>query len=86
LFNYYTLTALGEAATFNAPSGTPLDGNSLVLKIKASGAEMALAWTAIYRGGTDISLPTITNKTMVLHFMYNTADARWDLVGVTNGI
>ena len=86
LFNYYTLTAQAAAATFDAPSGTPLDGNSLVLKIKASAAEIALAWNAIYRGGTDISLPTITNKTMVLHFMYNTADAKWDLVGVTNGI
>ena len=86
LFNYYTLTAQATAATFGVPTGTPLDGNSLVLKIKASSTEIALNWNAIYRGGTDISLPTITNKTMLLHFMYNTADATWDLVGVTNGI
>jgi len=86
LFNYYTLTALAEPATFNSPSGTPLDGNSLVLKIKASGTEIVLAWNDIYRGGTDISLPSITNKTMVLHFMYNAADTKWDLVGITNGI
>ena len=86
LFNYYTLAAQAVGATFDAPSGTPLDGNSLVLKIKASSTEIAIAWNAIYRGGTDISLPTTTNKTMVLHFMYNAADAKWDLVGITNGI
>ena len=86
LFNYYTLTAQAVTAAFDAPSGTPLDGNSLVIKIKASGAEIPLTWNAIYRGGTDISLPTITNKTMVIHFMYNTADAKWDMVGITNGI
>jgi hypothetical protein len=86
LFNYYTLTAQAVPATFNAPSGTPFDGNSLVLKIKASSAEIAVAWNTIYRDGTDISLPTITNKTMVLHFMYNAADTKWDLVGITNGI
>jgi hypothetical protein len=85
LFNYYTLTAQQVQATFNAPSGTPLDGNSLVLKIKASGL-IQLAWNAIYRGGTDISLPTVAYKTMVLHFMYNTADTKWDLVGITNGL
>ena len=86
LFNYYTITAQAEPATFNVPSGSVLDGNSLIVKIKAQGSEQALNWNAIYRGGTDIALPTITNKIMVVHFLYNAVDTKWDLVGLTSGL
>jgi hypothetical protein len=86
LFNFYTITALAEAATFNPPTGSPSDGNNLTIKIKASGAEIALSWHPIYRGGRDISLPSITDKTMVLQFMYNANDLRWDLIAITRGI
>ena len=86
LFNFYTITALAEPATFMSPTGTPLDGNNLTIKIKASGAEISLSWNSIYRGGRDISLPSITDKTMVLQFMYNANDAKWDLIAITRGI
>lgn len=86
--NKYYLTALATAPTFAAPSGTPSNGNELLIRIKDNGTARALGWNAIYRGGTSIALPTTTviNKTMYVQFTYNSADSKWDLVGLTDGL
>jgi hypothetical protein len=81
----YTITALAEDATFAAPSGTPTNGQKLMIRIKDNGTARALSWNAIYRAG-DIPLPTTTvlGKTMYLGFVYNSADSKWDLVAFVN--
>lgn len=86
--NKYYLTALATAPTFAAPSGTPANGNELLIRIKDNGTARALSWNAIYRGGTSIALPTTTtiSKTMYVQFVYNSADSKWDLVGLTDGL
>lgn len=75
------MTALAQAATFAAPSGSPVDGNLLMVRIKDNGTARALSWNAIYRAG-DTTLPTTTviSKTMYLMFVYNSADSKWDLI------
>ena len=84
----FTVTALAEAATFAAPTGTPTDGQKLIIRIKDNATARALAWNAIYRGGTDIALPTTTiiSKTVYCGFIYNSADTKWDLVALVNNI
>jgi len=84
----YTVTALATAPTFGAPTGTPVDGQQLLIRIKDNGTARALGWNAAYRGGTDIALPTTTvlSKTMYVQFVYNFADTIWDLVGLTDGL
>jgi hypothetical protein len=81
----YTITALAEDAAFAAPSGTPTNGQKLMIRIKDNGTARALSWNAIYRAG-DIPLPTTTvsGKTMYLGFVYNKADSKWDLVAFVN--
>lgn len=83
----YTVTALAAGATFGAPTGTPTDGQPLLIRIKDNGTARSLAWNAIYRGSTDIALPTTTviSKTMYCNFIYNSADSKWDMVGLTDG-
>jgi len=83
----YTITALAENATFGAPSGTPTQGQSLIIRIKDNGTARTLAWNAIYRAG-DISLPTTTiiSKTMYLGFIYNSTDSKWDFVAYIDNI
>ena len=80
--DHYTVTALAVTATFGAPSGTPNDGQKLIIRIKDNGTARVLAWDAIYRAGTDVPLPTTTviSKTMYLGFIYNSTDSKWDLV------
>jgi hypothetical protein len=84
--NQYFQSALAANPTFQVPSGTPLEGNSLVIRIKDNGTAKSLTWNAIYRAvdTTNAPLPTTTvaGKWMYLGFMYNAIDSTWDLVSV----
>lgn len=86
--NMYTLTALAGAALFSAPSGTPVEGNTLTIRIKDNATARALTWNAIYRSldTTNLPLPstTVVSKWMYLGFIYNSTDSKWDLVSVLN--
>lgn len=81
--NEYYLTALAEAATFAVPSGTPANGDTLIIRIKDNGTARALAFNAIYRVIGE-TLPTITviGKTIYIGCIYNSADSKWDVVAV----
>lgn len=83
----YIITALAEAATFGVPTGSPTQNNTLLYRIKDNATARALSFNAIYRAGTDISLPTTTvlSKTLYIGFMYNSTDTKWDLLFVTDG-
>lgn len=83
----YTVTALAANATIASPSGTPTNGQQLLLRIKDNGTARTLTWNAIYRAGTDFALPTTTviSKTMYVQFIYNSVDTKWDAVGLTQG-
>jgi len=78
----YNVTALAAAALFGAPTGTPVDGQKLIVRIKDNGTARALTWNAVYRGGGDLALPatTLPSRTMYLGFLFNSADSRWDYV------
>lgn len=79
--NFHTITALAAAAAFAAPSGTPENGNTLLIRIKDNGTARALTWNAIYRA-VGITLPTTTtiSKTTYVGFIYNSADSKWDAI------
>lgn len=82
----YTVTALATAATFAVPSGTPVDGQSLILRVKDNGTARTLSWDTTtasgFRASSDLSLPTTTvlSKTFYAGFRYNTDDTQWDFV------
>ena len=82
----YIITGLTQTATFAAPTGTPTQGQKIVIRVKDNGTARTLAWNAIYRGSSDLSLPTITvaSKTMYLGFIYNSTDSKWDLLSRMN--
>lgn len=84
----YQLTALAVAAEFGAPTGTPTDGQFLIIRVKDNGTARALTWNAIYRDGDDVELPTTTvlGKTMYLGFVYHNTDSKWDLVAFVDNI
>ena len=84
----HTITALAEAATFGAPTGTPVQGQKLIIRIKDNATAQTLAWNAIYRASSDLALPTTTvsSKTLYCGFIYNSTDSKWDLVALINNI
>ena len=73
--------------TMAAPTGTPSDGQKIVIRIKSTNAQ-TFSWNGIYRGSTDLALPTSTSgtsKTDYIGFIYNSADNKWDLLAKTFG-
>lgn len=83
--NEYYLTALAVAATFAAPSGTPVNGNNLLIRIEDNGTARALAFNVIYEAvGVTLPTTTVLGKKMYIGCIYNSADSKWDVVSVIN--
>lgn len=84
----YMLTALAEAATFGAPTGTPTNGQTLIIRIEDNGTARGLSFNAIYRFSADMPAPTTTTlgKVMYIGFVYNSTDTKWDCVLVLDGL
>lgn len=84
LRNYLKVTALAEGTTINAPSGTPADGNMLLMRIKDNGTSRTIAYNAIFRDiGVTRKTATTTSKTIYQLARYNSADSKWDIISVT---
>ena len=84
--NQYTITALGASASFAAPSGSPIDGQKLLIRIKDNGTAQNLTWSiaaGAYRViGFALPSATVASKTIYVGCLYNSADSYWDVVGV----
>lgn len=82
----YEITALANAATVAAPSGTPTDGQKLVLRFKDNGTARGLTWTTTsgaYRA-IGITLPTTTvlGKVLYVGCIWNAQDSFWDVIAL----
>jgi hypothetical protein len=81
--NQYNYTAITGAYTIAAPSGTPVDGQVLILRFKDSGTVATFTWNAIYRiVGTTLPTTTVANKTTYVGCKYNATDTKWDVIAV----
>jgi len=79
----YLITALAEGATFGSPTGTPVQGTKLIIRVKDNGTARSLNYNAIYRAvGVTLPTTTVINKTLYLGMIYNSTDARWDIIAV----
>jgi hypothetical protein len=82
-FDQYDLTAQDQALTVAAPTGTPVNGNKLVFRILDNGTARAITWNATYTViGTTLPTSTVPNKTVYVGCIYNSTNARWDVVAV----
>lgn len=81
----YEVTALAVTAAIAAPSGTPADGQRLILRIKDNGTRQTLSWTTTsgaYRA-VGTTLPTATAAAITyVGCIYNSADTFWDVVAL----
>ena len=82
----YNVTALAQAATIAAPSGTPVDGQKLSLRFEDNGSARALTWTTssgAYRAiGVTLPTTTVASKVIYVGCIYNSLDTFWDVVAV----
>ena len=83
-FDQYNLTAQDQALTVAAPTGTPVDGNKLILRILDNGTARAITWNATYTAiGTTLPTTTTASKMLYVGCIYNSTNTRWDVVAVT---
>lgn len=85
-YDQWNITALAAADAIAAPTGTPTDGQKLIIRIKDNGTARALTWNAIFRFSSDMAAPstTVISKTLYVGFIYNAADSKWDNVSQMN--
>lgn len=77
----YVITAQAGALLFNNPSGTPVQGQKLMVRIKDNGTARALTYGSQFRAiGTALPTTTVISKTLYMGFIYNSTDTKWDLV------
>jgi hypothetical protein len=78
-----TITALSQTLTINKPSGTPTNGQKLVIRIEGDATPRTLNWNAAYEV-IGVTLPTATtaNKKIYVGCIYNSTDDTWDVVAV----
>ena len=69
----YSLYALAANLTINAPSGTPTNGQKLMIRIKDNGTPRTITWNSAFAdGGAGLPTTTTANKIMHVGFQYNT--------------
>ncbi len=79
----FQVTAQAGALKLNNPSGTPVAGQKLIVRIKDNGTARALTYDTQFRAmGTALPSTTVISKTVYLGLVYNATDTKWDLVAV----
>ena len=82
------VTALSNAVlSINIPSGTPVNGQKLTVRIKDNGTSRTLVWTTSGTGAwreIGVLLPTVTTagKVSYIGAVYNSDESFWDVVAV----
>jgi hypothetical protein len=80
----YKAEGLTGAITFLQPSGTPVDGQRLMIRIEDNGTARAITWTtssgAFREVGISLPTTTVLGKVTYVGCIYNATDLFWDAV------
>jgi sarcosine oxidase gamma subunit len=94
-YDQQSFSALANALTINADAGTPTDGQKTILRFKDNGTTRTLTFTGgaskafrdlsgqLTVSGSNFTYATVVSKLVYFGCVYNGADARWDIVAVT---
>lgn len=78
----YQLTAIANNTTI-ATTGTPTNGQKLMIRLKDAGTGKTLTWNAVFRAiGVTLPTTTVAGKTHYIGAVYNSADSKWDVLAV----
>lgn len=82
----FVAEGLTGAVTLDAVSGTPTDGQKLMIRLKDDGTTRSLTWTSSTGGYRAIGVPlptaTVPSKTTYIGCVYNSSASLWDAIGV----
>lgn len=77
-------TALAGALTVNAPTGTPTEGQKLLIRILDNGTARAITWNAAFVArGVALPATTVLSKYLYVGFVYNTTSSKWECIAAS---
>jgi hypothetical protein len=77
------ITAQATGLTLANPTGTFVEGQSLMIRIKDNGTARAITFGADYRAiGITLPSTTVISKTLYLGIIYNSTDGKFDILGL----
>jgi len=78
-----TITAQAVGLTLANPTGTPTDGQAIIVRILDNGTGRTIAYGAAYRAiGVTLLTTTTASKTSYLGGFWNAADSKFDITAV----
>jgi len=78
-----TITAQATGLTLSNPTGTFKEGQALMIRIKDNGTARSITFGSNYRAiGVTLPTTTVISKTLYLGIIYNSTDAKWDVLGI----
>ena len=75
----YELSAIADDTTFTL-TGTPTDGQKLIVRFKDAGTTKALTWTGFTAVGITLPTTTVVSKWHLVGCIYNLGATTWDAV------
>ena len=73
--------------TFNAPTGTAVDGQKLMFRFRSTNIQ-TFSWNSIFAGSADSSLPTSSSGSSLtdyLGFIYDSSSTKWHMIAKNFG-
>jgi hypothetical protein len=78
------ITAQAVGLTLANPTGTWVQGQALMIRIKDNGSARTIAYDTKFRAiGVTLPTTTVSSKTTYLGVIYNATDDKFDIMGVT---
>jgi len=81
-YDVYELSAIANATVFTL-TGTPTDGQTLIVRFKDAGTTKGLTWTGFTAIGVTLPTDTTAGKWHYVGCMYNLAATAWHAIAVT---
>jgi hypothetical protein len=79
------ITGQAGALTIANPTGSPVNGRKLIIRIHDDGTARAITFNAVFRiMGTTLPTTTVSNKLLYIGCIYNSTDTKWDVVAINN--
>lgn len=78
-YDLFVITAQASGLTIANPSGTPVNGNGFMIRIKDNGTARALTFGSKYRAiGSALPTTTSISKTIYIPVVYNSDADKYD--------
>jgi len=80
----HSLTAQATALVIASPSGSPVDGQGLDIRVHDNGSSQTVTFGLAYRFSSDLPNPgaTTPGKTIYYRFKYNDIVSKWDCISI----